>query len=277
MTKTITKLTATLLALAIALSICGCGAKVKNEDASEDAIVEEDVAADTWSDGSKMVESKDKYFEWDDQGKTITGLTLDGKSMSDIVVPAKCTKVSGDVFALNEKLERVAFANPDTEFGAEFTGFIRCSNLAEIHFPQNMKEIPSYSCAGCERLTTIVWPQYLQTIQSDAFSECTSLRTVHLPNSILAVEAYAFNNCQYMSDLELGVNLAKLGNYAFQDCSSLLHVNLPTTLSEIGTGIFDGTAFAEAMSDEDLELLYPDTTGKSEDMDVSEEDTEPKN
>lgn len=255
-----------LAALVFAVAMCGCGGKKNNAtDAAQTANDQSEKTNGTWSDGSAWTVSKDEYFQWNADGDEIIGLTPDGWTQTTIVVPMKCKLISGEVFSTNEKIERVAFENPDIEFDDSFTGFIRCINLAEIAFPRKMAAIPSYCCAGCERLTTIQWPESLQEIKSDAFSGCASLRTVHIPTPVSVIGPCAFENCEYLSDLTLDDYLIEIGPGAFRSCCSLAHVNLPKSISTVGEEAFEGTIFEEIMTDEDAKIIFPDAWGKDDD------------
>lgn len=244
---------AIFLALAVLLSMAGC-TKGKLEVGTED------------DDRSELTEpvaqSPANYFVWSKHDDTvIVGLTNRGKKAKEIIVPARCQTLTGSGFTENATLEKISFANPDTNFDQDFQGFIQCENLDEIVFPAHMSVIPSYCCADCIRLTKVVWPETVVEIEEDAFYSCESLRGVQIPDTVTSIGSYAFKDCRYLSELKLSNNLKSIGAEAFADCVSLYKVQLPASLKFIGADAFVDTPYVAALTDEDLARLYPDVIG----------------
>ena len=134
------------------------------------------------------------------------------------------------------------------------------TNIKEVIFEGNIKQIDESAFYRCTSLNKIVLPDSLRYIGPQAFAICTSLKEIVIPKRIKAINSMTFinaglqrvtlpeglkeirNSAFYETKLEeitLPDGLEVLGNDAFNGCAKLNKVKLPNNLLKIDANAFN--------------------------------------
>ena len=176
--------------------------------------------------------------------------------------------IEGEAFKDCTRLKKIVI--PETIETLNFT-FWGCSGLQSVEFPDNLKEIGTWSFLNCSNLETISLPSNLEKIGDWAFSGCLSLKSIIIPQSVSSIGSAPFENCPQLESLvvEDGNNnydsrnnchaiinsktnhlisgckksfiphdVIAIDSRAFYGCTRLKTISLPEGLTEIGTGAF---------------------------------------
>ena len=120
-------------------------------------------------------------------------LYLDGKLLTDIIIPDGLTKINEGAFTGCHSLMNITIPDSVTSIGCE--AFYDCRNLMNITMPNSVTSIGWATFSGCRRLTNITIPNNVTSIGYSAFSGCSSLTSVTIPDSVTSIGNYAFGGC----------------------------------------------------------------------------------
>lgn len=218
------------------------------------------------------VPSSDDAFIWTNDS-TISGLSDKGKTLTEVVIPAKCTafdsfklsdgvaqKVSfesssaidlSSVFSFSTTLEKVLLPSELTELPDNC--FMNCSALKEVKIPDNVSTLPMFCFSKCSSLTDVTMSN-VKVISDKAFFGCASLESVKLPDSVETIGNAAFNQCNALKDINLPDGITSMGDRVFQDCPVLESIELPASLKTVGSNLIYNSGIKEIVVPEDLEL-----------------------
>ena len=140
-------------------------------------------------------------------------LYMNGKEITDLIIPEGVTTIRNHVFE-------------------------GCSGLTSVSIPNSVTEIGYYAFSGCSGLTEVKLDNSVTTIRSSAFSGCSSLTSIKIPNSITSIDYYVFSNCSSLKSIEIPNSVTSIGNEAFSGCSSLTFVDIPNSVTSIGESAF---------------------------------------
>ena len=141
-------------------------------------------------------------------------LYLNGKLVTDLVIPAGVTSI-GDY------------------------AFYGCSSLTRITIPDSVTSIGRYAFSGCSSLTSVTIPNSVTSIGWRAFWYCSSLTSITIPNSVTSIGGEAFRSCDSLTSVTIGNSVTSIGDDAFSGCSSLTSITIPNSVTRI-----DDSAFA---------------------------------
>lgn len=135
-----------------------------------------------------------------------------------------------------------------------------CSNVKEVIFEGNIKQIGKEAFCRCYRLEKIELPKSLRFIGNGAFDNCAALKNIVVPEKVKAINPFtfagsglesivlpeglkevrsnAFENCSKLREIVLPNNVEALCKYAFNHCSRLERVVLPDSLLKIDDNAF---------------------------------------
>lgn len=104
-------------------------------------------------------------------------LYLNGKLVTDLVIPNSVTSVKG----------------------AAFSG---CSSLTSVTIPDHVTSLGAYTFSGCSSLTNLIIPNSVTSIGECTFADCTGLTSITIPDSVTSITNSAdsthlnsFRNC----------------------------------------------------------------------------------
>lgn len=219
--------------------------------------------------GERVRETADSYFTWDAADRTyITGLTEKGAELTDIVVPARATKVSMRLFYHYPGPESIAFAGETVEFMADYDWNDRLAEseldvckLRRVQLPAGMEILPEDALFFCASLEEVVIPETLREVEPYAFLLCVSLKSIDLrqvarigesafasaslerlviPKTMRSLGVEAFVDCDDLTEVVFEEGLESIDGRAFSGCTSLESVRLPASLQTIGPDVFAG-------------------------------------
>ncbi len=198
-------------------------------------------------------------------------LYLNGKLVTDLVIPDSVTSIGSSAFEGCSGLTSVTIPDSVTSIGSY--AFYCCTGLTSVTIGNSATSIGIGVFAGCSGLTSITIPDSVTSIGWYAFSGCTSLTSVTIPDSVTSIGIDAFSGCTgltsivveegnpvYHSDgnclietasktLVVGCktsvipndgSVTSIGNEAFYDCDSLTSVTIPDSVTSIGNFAFYG-------------------------------------
>lgn len=246
---------ALVLALVIALSCAACSDK--KDSGTSDAEKQEASAGQQTSgkqtadqtqensgkqEASASAENASGYFEFADDGTTITGLTEEGEKQTVLVVPASAKAFDG--FSFDRSIaEEVSFeADHDIEIGEVFRS---AATLKKVTLPAELSVIPESAFSMCEALESISIPAGVTRIDESAFEYCTNLKTVTFEGTKCEVIGeYAFSECG-LEEITLPEGLKTVSDFAFEFCEQLTSITFPSTIESIGGHINNEETFTE--------------------------------
>ncbi len=157
-------------------------------------------------------------YEISDGNIAITGLTNEGKKLSEIIIP---DKIDGkDVTSIKYK------------------AFYSCAGLTSVTISNSVTSIGMQAFEGCTGLTGITIPNGVTTIGQSAFQGCTSFISINIPDSVTSIGALAFKGCIGLTGITIPNGVTTIGQSAFQECVLFTSINIPDSVTSIGAGAF---------------------------------------
>ena len=120
-------------------------------------------------------------------------LYLNGKLVTDLIIPQGVTTIGSSVFLGCSSLTSVTIPSSVTNIGRG--AFRSCSGLTSVTISEGVTSISANTFYGCSGLTSVTIPSGVTTIGGSAFGNCTSLLSVTIPSSVTSIESGAFMNC----------------------------------------------------------------------------------
>lgn len=190
--------------------------------------------------GTPQGESKEDYFEWEDN--LIIGLTEEGAAQKELVIPERCEGFSDVVFS-DCSVEKVSFeSDKDIELDWAFVG----THATTVILPKELTVIPSTAFRHSENLETVVLPESLKELGTYAFSTCKKLVHVEFSgNQLREISASCFQYCSALETIAIPEGVEKIAEDAFLNCTSLNSVTFPESLKGIDANAFSNTSLTE--------------------------------
>ena len=148
--------------------------------------------------------------------------------------------------------------NGSSGSGTSINGvFAGCTNLKEIIFLGEIKEIGSYAFAGCRSLEEFEIPATVTTLGSWVFSNCSKLTSMYISDNI-DVEGCGglFNGCTSLTEVRLPDTMTVLPYNMFSNCKSLTEFTISENITVIEDYVFDGSGLIHAVVPGTVEELY---------------------
>ena len=111
------------------------------------------------------------------------------------------------------------------------------SNVKEIIFEGNIKQIAKEAFFHCYYLEKIVFPESLRFIGAGAFNCCPNLKEIVIPNKVKAINQFTFSGCG-LESITLPSTLKEIRSSAFEQCSRLKEIVLPEGLEALNSYAF---------------------------------------
>lgn len=176
-----------------------------------------------------IVPSPESYFTVNETGEAITGLTEDGETQTDLVIPYK----------INGKLITRISYKFDESGVAVGTPFEGCTSLVNVIMPNSITNMVEFSFRNCTSLKSIQLSDSLKTIEDGTFYGCTSLDNVVIPNSVTSIGGNAFLNCTSLKSIIIPDSVKHIYYAVFQGCTSLKTITIPNGIPYIGESVFE--------------------------------------
>ena len=159
-------------------------------------------------------------------------LYLNGKLVTDIIIPSDITEIKKYAFRGCSSLTSVTIPNSVTKIGKY--AFKYCSSLAAFYGKLASADnrclildgvLCSFASVG---LTSYTIPNGVTTIGENAFESCSSLTSVTIPNSVTSIGNYAFGYCRNLRSVYCKPTTPPTGaSYMFTSTASSLTIYVP--------------------------------------------------
>jgi|GEM_PF-6354303 len=177
-------------------------------------------------------------------------------NVTDVVFPASCTIIGGDMFKNCKELKSVRILGDIDWSQSDMTSFYEyCSKLEEFAIPEGIPKIYSSMFAECP-IETIVVPSTVVDIGEYAFCRCSNLKSVKLNRNVTRIGSNAFKECVSLVEIEIQSSVTAIYEYAFSGCTSLKEVNIPGSVKSLGKDLFHNcTALEKVILSEGIESV----------------------
>ncbi len=142
-------------------------------------------------------------------------LYLNGKEITDLVIPNSVTSIGKSAFS-------------------------SCTGLTSVTIPNSVTSIGENAFSGCTGLTSVTIPNSVTSIGENAFSCCYSLTSITIPNSVTSIGNNAFGFCKGLTSITIPNSVTSIGVSAFYGCTGLTSVTIPNSVTSIGISAFNG-------------------------------------
>jgi len=158
------------------------------------------------------------------QGEVLTGLTIDGKKLENVVVPktingVTITTIGEKAFHYAQKVKTVKLPNTISVIGKQ--AFYGCTNMTEIELPRTITRLDEWAFYDCSSLLSIKIPTGINEIKDNTFRECRSLDSITLPSNITKIGKKAFEKCISLTRVHLPWSITFLDDDAFTNCNGI--------------------------------------------------------
>jgi len=123
-------------------------------------------------------------------GEDPIDLYLNGKLVTDLVIPEGITKIPHSIFATFKSIKTVSI--PSSVKSIDHFAFTDCTSLTDVKMSEGITEIGTGAFEDCTKLKNINIPESVTTIETAAFYRCESLRRIALPKSITKIDHSTF-------------------------------------------------------------------------------------
>lgn len=169
-----------------------------------------------------------------------------GKSNTSYTIPSHVAEIMNSAFQSASNLTEVIFHNNIRNIGSN--AFRNCTGFTEFTIPEFMSHIPNSMFHGCTSLQKVNFNDRLSSIWYGAFADCTSLESIAIPETVTYMEGGIFSGCTNLKSVTLPQNNTSIKNETFKDCTSLESITIPTSVTEIGYDAFLNCSALTAVS-----------------------------
>lgn len=191
-------------------------------------------------------------FEWD--GNHISGLSFNGESKKELIIPERCQGFVGSLFVTGgEAAEVVKFQGINNiDIGMQFSANTK---LKEVVLPDGLTVIPDMAFYSCTALSAIKIPGNVTTIGYSAFEDDISLEEIVFDGELLvSIGEKAFDGCTSIKNIILPDSVEVIGEKAFANCTGLTEFTLPVSIKEIGISAFRDSGLTDLYIPAEVEL-----------------------
>ena len=124
-------------------------------------------------------------------------LYIDGKPVTDALIPKGVTEIKAYAFACYTSLTSVVIPDSVTSIGRN--AFHKCESLTSVTISGSVTSIGKDAFSWCKGLKSVTILTGVKCIDETAFAWCTSLTSVTIPNSVTTINVGAFRECRLNS------------------------------------------------------------------------------
>lgn len=151
-----------------------------------------------------VIPSPESYFTVNTDGDTVTGLTDEGKTQTELVIPyeingKKITCITGSESQNNTSVKSIKLPNSIDTIGE--MAFWYYTALTSINIPDSVVTINTAAFLGCAVLKSIDIPDSVTTIRDRVFYGCYALTSVKIPKNVTTINDYTFSDCEQLKSL----------------------------------------------------------------------------
>ncbi|MBR4003051.1 MAG: leucine-rich repeat protein [Clostridia bacterium] len=199
----------------------------------------------------------DGVYYYISSDKTIVyALGVDDKTMTDITLYSKTTRIGFKAFSGCTKLKNITLRSTIKRISDK--AFESCSTLTNVYYDGTIEDwcnvtignisaetsfftTPMYYAdhffikngEDWEEVTELVIPDSITEIGLLQFYGFEYLTSVIIPSSVTRINNCAFYNCLRVTNLTIGENVTYIGNRAFYDCDKLTSIYIPKSVVDI--------------------------------------------
>ena len=170
-------------------------------------------------------------------------LYLNGKEITDLVIPSSITHIKDWNFEGFTGLTSVTIPNSVTAIG--ISTFYGCENLTSVTIPSSVTTIGRFAFGYCQNLKAVhitdvaAWCRI--AFEEDDFRYCYS-------NPLKNSGAHLYLNGKEVTNLVIPTSVTSIGNIAFVGCRGLTSVTIPNSVKSIGYAAFSCMDIKEVRS-----------------------------
>ncbi len=169
-----------------------------------------------------------------DGGKTIYAVS--GRADDTVEIPKTVTTIRPYTFK-GSKVKKVIY--PETLDTIPSNAFTEATELENVEFKGEIKQIGADAFNGCTSLTKPIIPEGITEIPRGCFVYCKGIKSAEIPESITKIDQYAFAYNARLKDLKLNKGLETIEANAFENCIDLKYVTIPESVEKIGSRAFN--------------------------------------
>lgn len=169
-----------------------------------------------------------------DGGKTIYAVS--GRADGTVEIPESVTTIRPYTFK-GSKVKKIIY--PATLDTIPSKAFEEATELEEVEFKGEIKEIGADAFYGCTSLTKPIIPEGITEIPRGCFAYCKGIKSAEIPDNITKIDQYAFAYNARLTDLKLNEGLESIEANAFESCIDLKFVTIPKSVEKIGSRAFN--------------------------------------
>ena len=129
-------------------------------------------------------------------------LYLNGKLITDLVIPNSVTSIAERAFFSCNSLTSVTIPNGVTSIGG--SAFDGCSGLTYVTIDNSITSIGDLAFFSCNSLTSVTIGNSITSVGNNAFYGCSGLTTVQFKNGIKGIGVQAFFYCNSLTSVTIG-------------------------------------------------------------------------
>ena len=118
--------------------------------------------------------------------------------------------------------------------GLDTKAFFGNTDITEVYFPAEIKNIGSYAFSGCLSLRKAVLADETEYIGEGCFMGCNSLVRVSLGKTIEAIPERCFYSCTSLNYAEIPYSVIGIGSEAYFGCGDVSGIRIPPNVKHIG-------------------------------------------
>ena len=163
-------------------------------------------------------------------------LYIDGKPVTDALIPKGVTEIKAYAFACYTSLTSVVIPDSVTSIGRD--AFSKCESLTSVTISGSVTSIGKDAFSWCKGLKSVTILTGVKCIDEKAFAWCTSLTSVTIPDSVTSIGISAFIWCTGLKSVTILTGVKCIDETAFAWCTSLTSVTIPNSVTTINVGAF---------------------------------------
>ncbi|PKL35072.1 MAG: hypothetical protein CVV44_23385 [Spirochaetae bacterium HGW-Spirochaetae-1] len=203
-------------------------------------------------------------FSETDTEATVTGMTDEGETVEDLVLPLiyngkPVTSIDGNAVSSNSTIKTITIGRSITEIATP--QFEQCYNLTAIYVVDENESLKAVDGVLYDKEvakliayppgkvgTSYSTPVSVATVGYFALFDAKNLETIIIDDNVTSIEGYAFRQCVNLTSITLPAELSQLSQGLFTQCAKLSSVTIPSSVTTLSSYLFDGCTMLKTMT-----------------------------